>query len=247
VSDLPITLPPATASLLAASLDREGKIGRALETLGPITGCDVVVVGGGPAEIARLTAAGARVTGVDAIPGEAAAALADGSADAIVTAWSGFRGVEPAAIVEADRILRRGGRLLVVHDYGRDDVSRLRGDLPEYGAWSRRNGPYLTNGFRMRVLHCFWTFDALEAAQAFLSEAFGAEGEALGAGLKRPRLSWNVAVYHRTRGGEPAAPAEAAAAVGAPEPVAAVHAPEAADPVGVVSGAAGAAAPARAG
>ena len=202
VADLPLSLPAVTSGLLAAALDREGKILRALEALGPISGRDVLVVGGGPAELDRLKTAGARVTSVDSIPGDAARLIADGSADAIVTAWSSFRGVDPAALAEADRILKPGGRLLVVHDYGRDDVSRLRGDLPEYGAWSRRNGPYLTNGFRVRVLHCFWTFDTIEAAQAFLAESFGGDGEAMGAGLKRPRLTWNVAIYHRTKGSD---------------------------------------------
>lgn len=212
VADLPLSLPAATSGLLAAALDREGKILRAIDALGPISDRDVVVVAGGPAEIERLTTAGARVRGVDAIPGKAARAVADGSADAIVSAWAGFRGIDPAALAEADRILRPGGRLLVIHDYGRDDVSRLRGDLPEYGAWSRRNGPYLTNGFRVRVLHCFWTFESLEETHVFLAEAFGADGETLGAGLKRPRLTWNVAVYHRTKGGggDPAGPMDSA-------------------------------------
>lgn len=202
MADLPLSLPAATSGLLAAALDREGKILRALEALGPIADRDVVVVGGGPAELDRLAAARARLISVDSIPGKAARDVADGAADAIISAWAGFRGVDPAALAEADRILKPGGRLLVVHDYGRDDVSRLRGDLPEYGAWSRRTGPYLTNGFRMRVLHCFWTFDTIEAAQAFLVEAFGVDGEALGTGLKRPRLTWNVAVYHRSKGGK---------------------------------------------
>lgn len=210
VADLPLKLPVASSGLLAAALDREGKILRALEALGPISDRDVLVVGGGPSEIGQLTSAGARVSGVDAIPSKAARAVADGSADAIVSAWAGFRGVDPAALAEADRILRPSGRLLVVHDYGRDDVSLLRGDLPEYGAWSRRNGPYLTNGFRMRVLHCFWTFDTIEETHAFLTEGFGADGATLGAGLRRPRLTWNVAVYHRTKGGDPAGPADGA-------------------------------------
>jgi hypothetical protein len=133
-------------------------------------------------------------------------AVGDESADVVVGFWSAFRAPAAYELAEADRVLRQGGRLLVVHDYGRDDVSRLRGELPEYGAWSRRNGWYLANGFRIRVIHCFWTFDSIEDARAFLGEAFGEVGSRVGETLKRSRLSYNVAVYHRTRGGaEPTA------------------------------------------
>ena len=65
---------------------------------------------------------------------------------------------------EAARVLRPGGRLLVLHDYGRDDVSRLRGDLPDYGLLSRRDGPFLRGGFKVRVVHCFWTFESIDEA-----------------------------------------------------------------------------------
>ncbi|HET7702282.1 MAG TPA: hypothetical protein VFK35_02705 [Candidatus Limnocylindrales bacterium] len=211
MSDLPMALPPDLAAALGRALDCERKIDRALEALGPVAGREVVVVGGGVEETRRLEAAGARLTGVASFAAGAAADLPAASADAIVCAWSGFRGFDPDEVAAADRVLRPGGRLLVVQDYGRDDVSRLRGDLPEYGAWSRRDGPYLANGFRMRVIHCFWTFATIEAAQAFLGAAFGPDGEALGAGLKRPRLSYNVAVYHRTRGGIAAESAGSAA------------------------------------
>jgi hypothetical protein len=188
--------------MLAAALDREGKIDRALEALGPLAGRDVITVGSGPAELARWAAAGARLTSVDGFTSIGGpAGLGDGIADTIVTTWSAFRGVNPDELAEADRLLRPDGRLLVVHDYGRDDVSRLRGDLLEYGAWSRRNGPFLTNGFRVRVIHCFWTFDSIDEVRGFLTEAFGADGTAVADELKRPRLSWNVAVYHRSRGG----------------------------------------------
>jgi hypothetical protein len=206
---LPFALPSVQATALAAALDRERKIERALETLGPVAGRDVAVVSGSLNGAASLAALGARLTHLESLLGDAARELPDGSADTIVSAWWAFRGVDPAELAAADRLLRPGGRLLVLHDYGRDDVSRLRGDLPEYGAWSRRNGPFLANGFRVRVLHCFWTFDTLGDAQGFLGEAFGADGTALAGSLKRPRLSYNVAVYHRTRGEPTEDPARA--------------------------------------
>ena len=82
-------------------------------------------------------------------------------------------------------------------------TSRLRpSDLPEYATWGRRDGPFLRGGFKIRVIHCWWTFPDLDEMRSFLEDAFGAAGSALAATLRRPRLSYNVAIYHRTRGGE---------------------------------------------
>jgi len=203
VSDLPLTLPAGLASTLLAALDQERKIDRALATLGPVADRDVAVIGGGPAELERLRATGARVSEL-APPRGGPWPIADGTVDTIVSAWSAFRGVTADDLAEADRVLRPEGRLLVIHDYGRDDVSRLRGDLPDYGLWSRRDGPFIRNGFRLRVLHCFWTFESAAEAARFLREAFGEAGSAVARELRRPRLSYNVAIYHRTRGAAPA-------------------------------------------
>jgi SAM-dependent methyltransferase len=189
---------------LARALDVEGKIPRALEALGPVGGRDVTLVDTPEGIRARqLTDLGARVTLVSA-SGPAPFDAPDGSADAVVSFWSSFRDSPADEIAAAGRVLRPGGRLLVVHDYGRDDVSGLRGDQPEYGLWSRRDGPFLSGGFRIRVLHCWWTFESLDDACAFLIDAFGAAGRELGERLTRPRISYNVAVYHRTFGEEQA-------------------------------------------
>ena len=200
MADLPIDLDAGLAERLALVLDVEGKVPRALEVLGPMGGRDVLLVdGAGGLRARQLDALGARVRPV-ALAGEAGFDAPEASVDAVVSFWSGFRGLHPREIAATERVLRPGGRLLIVHDYGRDDVSRLRGDIPEYGAWSRRDGPFLTSGFRIRVLHCWWTFESLDEAHAFLVDAFGAAGSELAGTLKRPRLSYNVAVYHRTIG-----------------------------------------------
>jgi len=199
VADLPIALPDGLDATLSRVLDVEGKLPRALEALGPVSGRDVLLVSEMDGLRAQqLRELGARVT--VAAGGPDGFAVPDASADVVVSFWSSFRGVTPAEISEANRVLRPGGRLLVVHDYGRDDVSHLLGELPEYGAWSRRSGPFMRDGFKVRVVHSFWTFVSAEECSAFLAAAFGGPGEEVAAGLKRPRLSYNVAIYHRTFG-----------------------------------------------
>jgi hypothetical protein len=197
VADLPVHLSGGLDDRLSRALDVEGKIPRALDALGPVAGRDVLVLGGDGLRARQLRELGARVA---AAGPSALAGIPDASADVIVGLWSSFRGAPPSELAQAERVLRPGGRLLVVHDYGRDDVSHLRGDQPEYGAWSRRNGPFLSNGFRVHVVHCFWTFESMEDCRDFLAAAFDEPGRAVAAGLKRARLSYKVAVYHRTFG-----------------------------------------------
>lgn len=199
MADLPVELSDGLNAALSRALDVEGKLPRAIEALGPVSGRDVLLVDESDGIRARqLREIGARVT--VAASGPDGYGVPDDSADVVVSFWSSFRGVTPAEIAEAKRVLRPGGRLLVVHDYGRDDVSHLLGERPEYGAWSRRSGPFMRDGFKLRVVHCFWTFASAEECSTFLAAAFDGVGETVAAGLKRPRLSYNVAIYHRTFG-----------------------------------------------
>jgi SAM-dependent methyltransferase len=199
VAELPVTLAPDLAARLKAALDRQGKIVRGLEALGPVAGRDVLLVDaeGSPVQdgLAALAARVAHVPLTDPLRFP----IDDASVDVVVGLWSAFRGVSTAEMVEVDRVLRPDGRLLIVHDYGRDDVSGLLGERPEYGSWSRRTGPFLGAGFRVRVLHCWWDFESIEEATDFLGGAFGDAGTATATGLKRPRLSYKVAIYHRSR------------------------------------------------
>jgi SAM-dependent methyltransferase len=208
LADYPVALSADLETRLARAFDVEGKIARALDALSPILGTDVVLVNGaqpGGLRERQLSDLGARLRVVT--PSVLASPdVADGSTDTLVSCWSWFRDDLAADLAAAERVLRDGGRLLVVHDYGRDDVSRLRQpDLPEYTSWSRRDGWFLRTGFKVRVIHCWWTFDTIEDAGSFLGDAFADAGRTLATGLKRPRLSYNVAIYHWTKGGGTAA------------------------------------------
>jgi SAM-dependent methyltransferase len=225
VSDLSLAIDPIHLARIDGHVDREGKLVRALDALGPVDGRDVVVVDAGLGLWAQaLTRAGARVsalertadsvtrlrTRLEAGPAHAGSipamigeprslGLPTRSADVIVGAFSAYRGIDPVELAEADRVLRPTGRLLVIHDYGRDDLARMSpADRPEYGAWSRRDGPFLQGGFRVRVIHCWWTFESLEQASDVLGTAFGEPGRALVTRLTRPRISHNLAIYHRS-------------------------------------------------
>lgn len=200
MSDLPAALRPELEAAFVAALDRPGKLVAALDALGPVADRDVLVIDAqaGPF-VDGLRGSGARVSSTS-LSSPLRLPVPDASADVVVGLWSAFRGVDRRELAEVDRVLRPGGRHLAVHDYGRDDVSRLYpADRPEYGPWSHRSGPFLAGGFRVRVVHCFWDFDSAEATTAFLTAAFGDAGTAVAGTLKRPRLSYNVAVYHRSR------------------------------------------------
>jgi hypothetical protein len=193
---------PTLRSALGRAVDREGKIARALESLGSLSGRSALVLDAEEGSLVRrLADLGVRARGVAGLtpPG-----LRRASTDAIVVCWSGFRGDDAdAQLALANRVVRPGGRLLVVHDYGRDDVSALFADdvrERELVAWSRPRGPFLGRGFRLRVLHCWWSWDTLDEATALLGQAFGARGERLAATMRRPRLAYKVAVYHRVLG-----------------------------------------------
>ena len=206
--DLSAALP--TTELEEAFLrvvDVEGKLIAALEDLGPVAGRDVVLLDAGRGHLeSELTSIGARVAAVAFPDGRDGAAvrallagLPAGEADVVVVPWSEVATPDSALVSDAERLLRPGGRLMLVHDYGRDDVWSLWPDRRDrLVSWSQRRGPFLGAGFRVRVIHCWWTFESIEQAGALLAAGFGDAGVELAERMKRPRLEYQVAVYHRS-------------------------------------------------
>lgn len=206
--DLATALPTTELEeALLGVVDVEGKLTAALEDLGPVACRDVVLLDAGRGFHERqLAEIGARVTAVAfADPRDESAALVQleqlptAEADAVIVAWSELATPGSAFIVAAERLLRPDGRLLVIHDYGRDDVWGLRPDRrSRLVDWSKRRGPFLSAGFRIRVIHCWWTFESVDQARDLLASGFGKVGVELADLMKRPRLEYQIAIYHRS-------------------------------------------------
>jgi len=154
----------------------------------------------------NLAAIGARVTALafprDCDEPAALARIAElpaGEADVVVVPWSELASPASEFLAQAERLLRPCGRLLLVHDYGRDDVWELMPDRRDREVeWSQRRGPFLGAEFRVRVIHCWWTFESLESARELLVAGFGDPGRDVADRMKKPRLEYQVAIYHRS-------------------------------------------------
>jgi hypothetical protein len=218
--DLPVALPsPKLEEAFLRIVDPEGKVPAALEALGPVIDRDVVVLDSGHGFRARqLEEIGARVAAFEfPLSDTAAEELAGwvGRTDAVVVPWSEMATPGSRFLAEASALLRPCGRLLVIHDYGRDDVWGLLPERRERDvAWSQRHGPFLGDGFRIRVIHCWWAFESVEEARELLGAVFGSAGVEVAEKMKRLRLEYSVAIYHRSAAGGEASADSADAAAG---------------------------------
>ena len=209
-------MPDFSMALPSAALDEqfgrvvdfEGKVPAALETLGPVVDRDVVVLDSGRGVLAcRLEEMGARVDRFDfpLADGDAGRLAAwVGRADCVVVPWSEMAQPGSRFIAEAAALLKPCGRLLILHDYGRDDVWALFPERRERAiAWSHRRGPFLGDGFRIRVVHSWWTFESVEQARELLGTVFGQAGVEVADNLKKLRMEYSVAIYHRSAAPSP--------------------------------------------
>jgi SAM-dependent methyltransferase len=227
---MPAILPPWTDAdpvlhaRLGDAIDPDRKVLEGLERIVPLSGKRIADIGTGighyPMLLARRTG---RTYGIEANPELLAEArrraarshqpnirivegeptrlpLRNGVVDIVLTSNILPEDGSLAAIEEAQRVLRPGGRLIVVGYYGRDDVAALL--EPEVvdqavDATHRRTGWWLRNGFKIKVVHARVDLADAELAHALLPRLFGDRGRAYLMGPHRPFLRLNLGLYHR--------------------------------------------------
>jgi SAM-dependent methyltransferase len=218
---------PALHARLGAAIDPDRKVLGALERITPISGKRIADVGTGighyPMLLARRTGrtygiesdpsllAEARRRAVDAhqpniriVEGEPTSLpLRDGAVDIVLTSLIDPDDASLPAVAEARRVLRPGGRLIVIGHYGRDDVAALL--EPEVHnhvmeATRRRTGWWLRNGFKIKVVHARLDLGDAATAHELLPRLYGDRGRAYLMGAHRPSLRLNLGLYHMVAG-----------------------------------------------
>ncbi len=106
------------------------------------------------------------------------------------------------AIAEAMRVLRPGGRLVVIGYYGRDEMAGLL--EPEVVAHAaeatrRRTGWWLRHGFKIKVVHARLDLSDPVATQDLLPRLYGDRGRAFLMGPHPPSLTIRLGLFHRAR------------------------------------------------
>jgi SAM-dependent methyltransferase len=209
---------------LGDAIDPDRKVLEGLERIVPLSGKRIADIGTGighyPMILARRTgrtygiesdpellaearrrAAGSHQPNIRIVEGEPTKLpLRNGAVDIVLTSNILPDDGSRPAIEEAQRVLRPGGRLIVVGYYGRDDVAALL--EPEVvaqaiDATQRRTGWWLRNGFKIKVVHARVDLAEPELAHALLPRLFGDRGRAYLMGPHRPFLRLNLGLYHR--------------------------------------------------
>jgi SAM-dependent methyltransferase len=217
---------PELHARLGEVIDPDRKVLDALERILPLSGKRIADVGTGighyPMLLARRTG---RTYGIESDPAlletarrRATAAhqpniriiegvptslpLRDAAVDIVLSG-----GIDPddaslPAIAEAMRVLRPGGRLIVIGYYGRDDVQALL--EPEVVAHAleatqRRTGWWLRNGFKIKVVHAKLDLRDEETAQELLLRLYGDRGRAFLMGPHRTSLELKLGLFHRAK------------------------------------------------
>lgn len=208
-------------NLMTRAIDPEERVPAAMQAAAPIAGREMLDVGAGVGDrtiqYARLAArvyalepdyrvlpllrgrvkssGAANVTiltaGADTIP------LDDDSLDVAYATWAYFfgPGSEPG-LAELERVIRPGGDIVIVQNYGRDELASFWADYEaECESWSPW---FAAHGFACQVVDTVWRFPGPDEALAVLEFLWGERARAYVLDSGRAEFGYKVAIYHRS-------------------------------------------------
>ena len=208
---------------LGAVIDPDRKVLAALERITPLAGKRIADVGTGighyPMLLARHTG---RTYGIESDPalldvarqraseahqpnlrivegGLAALPLRDGAVDVVLCGLIEADDSSLPGIAELLRVLRPGGRLIVIGYYGRDQVaSLLEPEVVAHAleATQRRTGWWLRHGFKIKVVHSRIDISDPAIAMELLPRLYGDRARAFLMGPHPPSLTLKLGLYH---------------------------------------------------
>lgn len=208
---------------LGEVIDPERKVLAALERIVPLAGKRIADVGTGighyPMLLARHTG---RTYGIESDPallevareranaahqpnlrivegGAESIPLRDEAVDVVLSGLIDADDASLPAVAEMLRVLRRGGRLVVIGYYGRDEVaSLLEPEVVAHAleATQRRSGWWLRHGFKIKVVHSRLDLTDPTTALELLPRLYGDRGRAFLMAPYPPSLTLKLGLYH---------------------------------------------------
>jgi ubiquinone/menaquinone biosynthesis C-methylase UbiE len=206
--------------LMTQAIDPEQRISSAMQAIAPLKDRVLLDVGAGVGDrtilYARLAAhvyalepdpealpilrgrvKSSGASNVTVVPaGAEAIPLEDNCVDVAYATWSYFfgPGSEPG-LLEVERVVRPGGDIVVVQNYGHDEVSHFwaprESECEGWPPW------FIDHGFSYQVVDTVWSFRTRDEALAVLEFLWGEPARAYVLEQDKLEFGYKVAVYHR--------------------------------------------------